>query len=228
MSLIHENVNHVKNNTATKFMNMYNKCIDSTKTTVLPDYFLNSLDNKYFINRLIIESFVYHILLFIITYFILHECVKRFFNTKKLEVVLHIFLVSIVPNIYSYLSGFSSPYSYIMSNIISSITGYLVVVFLSKYLNYIMTQLIIVVISVFFMTLFNAIDVAGITYGLLAYTLVDKIGFEYIYKWIIYIVLSLIVLKIVLYINNTLVTYINSLYKENIRFKYEVRIMNHM
>jgi len=219
MNLIDQIVNRIKNvhlfikeNTATEFTNI-NKCIDSTKITLLPYHFLNTLDKKYILNRFIIEVIIYHVLLFIITIYLLHLVVKPIFNNNKLKDVTDIFLISLVPSIYSYMNGNTLWNGYIIANIISSITGYLVITYMGKYLRYIFLQMTIIIISFVFMILFNSIDVTAITYGLSAHNLVNKIGTDYIYKWLLYVIASFIILQVVLYTNDTIIAYYNFQYK---------------
>ena len=202
---------NIINNTATEFINT-DKKKNSLQKTVLPDKYLNSLDKKYFINRVIIELIVYHILLFLFVIIILYITISPLFHTKKLKDVINIFLISVVPSIYSYMNTNNSWNHYVIGNIISAFVAYFVIKYLKKYLHYIILQTIIIIGSFMFMILFNSIDITGLTYGLIGYDLVDKIGYDgYVNKWIIYVIVSFIILKIILYLNDVLFTYINNM-----------------
>ena len=209
---------NIINNTATEFINT-DKKKNSLQKTVLPDKYLNSLDKKYFINTSrriyflhIIELFVYHILLFLFVIIILYITISPLFHTKKLKDVINIFLISVVPSIYSYMNTNNSWNHYVIGNIISAFVAYFVIKYLKKYLHYIILQTIIIIGSFMFMILFNSIDITGLTYGLIGYDLVDKIGYDgYVNKWIIYVIVSFIILKIILYLNDVLFTYINNM-----------------
>lgn len=202
---------NIVNNAATEFMDT-DKKIFFLKKTVLPYKYLNSLDKKYFINRVIIELFYYHILLFLLVIIILYLTITFLFQKNKIRNVIDIFLISVVPSIYSYMNSNNSWNHYVIGNIISAFVAYFVIRYLKKYLHYIVLQFIIILASFMFMILFNSIDIAGLTYGLIGYDLVDKIGYDgYVNKWIIYVIVSFIILKIVLYLNDTLFTYINNM-----------------
>jgi len=197
--------------TATEYIHL-NENINQTTITLLPYHYLNSLDQSKFFNRVIIELFVYHILLFIIIIFLLHFIISPLFNTNKLKDSIHIFLITLIPSIYSYMNGYSSWNKYIISNIISSIIGYFVIIFFSKYFNYFILQFTIIILCVIIMMFFNSLDIGAMIYGLIAYNLVPKIGLDYIYKWVIYVILSFIIILIVLYINDTIIQNYNSKY----------------
>lgn len=202
---------NIVNNAATEFMNT-DKKIFFLQKTVLPYKYLNNLDKKYFINRVIIELFYYHILLFLLVIIILYLTITFLFQKKKVRNVIDIFLISVVPSIYSYMNSSNSWNHYVIGNIISAFVAYFVIRYLKKYLHYIVLQFIIILTSFMFMILFNSIDIAGLTYGLIGYDLVDKIGYDgYVNKWIIYVIVSFIILKIVLYLNDRLFTYINNM-----------------
>lgn len=201
---------NIVNNAATEFISIDKQNFFLQKT-ILPNKYLNTLDKKYFINRVIIELFVYHILLFLIVIIILYITISPLFHTKKLKDIINIFLISIVPSIYSYMNSSNSWNHYVIGNIISAFVAYFVIRYLKKYLHYIILQFIIIIGSFMLMILFNSIDIAGLTYGLIGYDLVDKIGYDgYVNKWIIYVIVSFIILKIILYLNDALFTYINN------------------
>jgi hypothetical protein len=198
--------------TATEYIYL-NKKINHT--IILPYHYLNSLDQSNFINRIIIELFIHHILLFIIIIFLLHYIISPLFNTTKLKDSINIFLITIIPTIYSYMNEDTPWNKYIISNIISAIIGYFVVIIFSKYFNYFILQIIIIIFCVIIMVFFNLLDINSIIYGLIAYSLVPKIGLDYISKWVIYVILSFIIVLIVLYINNRIIQNYNSKYTTN-------------
>lgn len=199
---------HLFDNTATEYKNL-NKKIDPLKRVVLPNYLLQ-LDSTKLINRMIIELFNFHVLLFIIVFVLLHMFIYPLFQTAKLKEALHIFLISLVPSIYYYMNNMSMWNHYIISNLITSLVAYFVIIYLSEYFNYFIIQIIIVLVSFIFMILCNSIDITALAYGLIGYSLVSKIGFEgFVVKWMIYVVVSFIILVSVIYLNNHIFTYFN-------------------
>lgn len=204
-----ENVSYVINNSVTEYKNIH-KQKNPLQRVVLPKY-LDQLDKSKIVNRIIIEMFQFHILLFIIVYIFLHIVVSPLFNTNKLKRVQDLFLISLITSIYYYMNNVGKWNHYIVSNIITSLVAYIVITYFSQYFNYFITQIFIIIISFIVMMIFNSTHISALAYGLIGYSLVDKIGLDgYVFKWIIYVITSFFILKLVIYLNNLLFTYINN------------------
>jgi len=58
------------------------------------------------------------------------------------------------------------------------------------------------------MLLFNSFSIPAMVYGLLGYTLIQKVKTDYL-KYIPYVLISFIIMNIIIYINNFLIISLN-------------------
>ena len=200
----HSIENVINKKAATELINNTNTPIPRT---VKPVHILNKLNQQIFIDRVIIEFIQCHVILFMIIFYILHLIFQTFFYNKKFNDISHIFLISIIPSVFAYLNGQTKWNDYIIGNAISAITSYFVNMYLNLYLHYILREFVIILISIVLMLLCNSFSIPALIYGLIGYSLVSKLGTDYVYKYLIYVVLSFFIMSAVIYINNIILTH---------------------
>lgn len=189
-----------KKNLASEFLDSS----DKKQIILIPDKLFQKLDNNYIYNRILKELFINRIFLLIIITFFLNIFFKLLFYNINFKHDRDIFLMSIIPSIYNYLYGVVTWNDFIIGNIICTIIGYFANTYLYNYFNYYIIVTFIIFISSVLMLLFNSFSIPGMIYGLLGYTLIQKVKTDYL-KYIPYVLIGFIVMNIIIYINNFLI-----------------------
>jgi ABC-type phosphate transport system permease subunit len=199
-----EIITFLKKNLASEFL----ETSDKKQIILIPEKLFQKLDNNYIYNRILKELFINQIFLLIIITFFLNIFFKLLFYNINFKHDRDIFLMSIIPSIYNYLYGVVTWNDFIIGNIICTIIGYFANTYLHNYLNYYIIVTFIIFISSALMLLFNSFSIPAMVYGLLGYTLIQKVKTDYL-KYIPYVLISFIIMNIIIYINNFLIISLN-------------------
>jgi len=119
---------------------------------------------------------------------------------------LEIFQVPLVPGLFSYLIGDLTEYQYIVGAIISSLVAYILYTLLitkikTPIYKYLFNSIVAFIVAVI-MILFSAFSAASIGYTFMAGISIPSLKFGYVYSYVIGIILSVLLCKLLLYIKH--------------------------
>jgi hypothetical protein len=119
---------------------------------------------------------------------------------------LEIFQVPLVPGLFSYLVGELTEYQYIVGAIISALVAYLLFIFLTSKIKtpiykYLFNSIVAFIVAVI-MILFSAFSASSIGYTFMAGMSIPSLKFGYVYSYVIGIILSVLLCKLLLYIKH--------------------------
>jgi len=164
-----------------------------------------NLDNNIFSN-ILIQFIKNNIFIFIIIFYIVHCIFYLFFYDIVFEEFSsYIFLIATVPSIYHYLNGYLVWNEFIFGSMIVCLTAYYINIYLYDYLGYFILEMLIIIISVFFMLLCGSYSMPALLYGFNSYNVIKQIKFKFVYQYFIYILLCFIVMEIIILLYNYLI-----------------------